>query len=194
MPAVGSLISLISKTGIRYQGSMYTVDLQDSTIALRHGERDRDGRAVNLSARALDARARERRQGGEKEDFDDDRRDDGAPRGVTPQAALAVFSSSFLEPRWPEPYIAISSHRPCLFRGGENAGKAANAEDRKRKRRMAFFFDAKRRLASSPPLPSLTPTKTTPVRSPLLRNRGKAHGWTSGASFGRDLRAHRVQG
>jgi hypothetical protein len=39
VPAVGSLISLISRTGIRYQGSMYTVDLNDSTIALSHGKK-----------------------------------------------------------------------------------------------------------------------------------------------------------
>ena len=39
VPAVGSLISLISRTGIRYEGSMYTVDLSDSTIALSHGEK-----------------------------------------------------------------------------------------------------------------------------------------------------------
>ena len=70
VPAVGSLISLISRTGIRYQGSMYTVDLNDSTIALSHGKRQRDRRRAvgRVRERAL---ARERRQRERKGSVDD---------------------------------------------------------------------------------------------------------------------------
>lgn len=57
VPAVGSLISLISRTGIRYQGSMYTVDLNDSTIALSHGKTERERQAAR---RWSSARARSR--------------------------------------------------------------------------------------------------------------------------------------
>ena len=53
VPAVGSLISLISRTGIRYEGSMYTVYLSDSTIALSHGER---GGAESRRERAIKKR------------------------------------------------------------------------------------------------------------------------------------------
>lgn len=36
---LGSLISLISRAGIRYQGTLYTLDLATSSIALSGGER-----------------------------------------------------------------------------------------------------------------------------------------------------------
>lgn len=63
MPAVGSLISLISRTGIRYEGSMYTVDLNDSTIALSHGERETRARAQLMEKdQEKSARARAKRQ------------------------------------------------------------------------------------------------------------------------------------
>ncbi len=37
IPYIGSLISLVSASGQRYRGTLYTVDLQESTIALQNG-------------------------------------------------------------------------------------------------------------------------------------------------------------
>lgn len=38
MPELGSKISLISKSDIRYEGQLYTVDPNECTIALANGE------------------------------------------------------------------------------------------------------------------------------------------------------------
>lgn len=37
IPYIGSLISLVSASGQRYKGTLYTVDLNESTIALQNG-------------------------------------------------------------------------------------------------------------------------------------------------------------
>lgn len=46
IPYIGSLISLVSASGQRYRGTLYTVDLNESTIALQNGGHSLAGHAV----------------------------------------------------------------------------------------------------------------------------------------------------
>jgi hypothetical protein len=37
-PFIGALISLVSKAGVRYEGTLYSIDPVKATVALQNGE------------------------------------------------------------------------------------------------------------------------------------------------------------
>jgi Scd6-like Sm domain len=56
IPYIGSLISLVSASGQRYRGTLYTVDLNESTIALQNGAQLQQDRTPSDTCHTLHLR------------------------------------------------------------------------------------------------------------------------------------------
>uniref|UniRef100_A0A061SHB9 Ffd and tfg box motifscontaining protein n=1 Tax=Tetraselmis sp. GSL018 TaxID=582737 RepID=A0A061SHB9_9CHLO len=135
LPYIGSTISLISKSHIRYEGILYTIDMNESTIALQgvrsfgtEGRRT-DGPQIPPSAELYDYIVF---RGSDIQDLavvsQGDDRQPQAPQAVPPAAEAALPQGAFNQP-YAQPQAPAAPPPPPAAQGAWGAPQGIHAAD-----------------------------------------------------------------